>query len=59
MWIFEWPLGWFRSSAPVIFQKVGIVRKTYSEKPVAKTSAVMLSVTTSKRPVAKTMMNRI
>ena len=52
MWIFEWPLGWFRSSAPVVFQKMGVIRKTYSEKPITKT-------TTNKRPVTKTMMNRI
>ena len=53
MWIFEWPLGWFRSSAaPIVFQKSGIVRKTYSEKPVTKT-------TVGKRPVTKTTMSRI
>ena len=59
MWIFEWPLGWFNASPPIIFQKTGVVRKSYSRNPVAKTAAVATGVTASVRPVAKTTMNRI
>lgn len=58
MWIFEWPLGWFNSGT-IIFEKLGTIKRTHSRIPVAKSSALMTAKTDSRRPVAKTTMNRI
>ena len=60
MWIFEWPLGWFRSGGITIFDRTGIVVKSNCKLAVAKTGdRKLITKSLSKVPVAKTFTNRI